>query len=458
MAQQDTVKQRADYTEGSIIGSILKMGLPSMFGFLAQHIYSMVDMFWVSRLESGTSAVAAVTFFGNLLWMLFSFNQLVGPGSIAVISRRYGEKDFDQAETAIKETFLLKLIFGTPLAIVGWIFMPEALTILGAEGDALTLGITYGRILIVGLPVMYVTYSIFTALRGVANPHWAMGLMIGSNVLNLILDPLLMFGWGPLPKWEIAGAAIASVTSFTVVCAIGIAMFFTDRFNVQLHLRSVVSISRRSMWKIVKIGIPAWLGDMSLSGSRLLLTPIVASFGTAVVAAYGVGTQFFGFGIMILVGMGLGLSSLIGHNLGGNKLQRAKTTADHSILLGIGTMTLFGLVCFIFARFFMGLFFDTPAPIEHGVELLRIFAIGMPFFGGLIMLETIHSGVGLNTPYMVISTINSWGFQLLPALVLTQFLGFDQSAVWWCASISGALATAIFYIYYRRGRWLTIKV
>ncbi len=455
---EPATKERADFTEGSIIGSILKMGLPSMFGFLAQNIYSMVDTFWVSRLENGTAAVAAVTFFGSLLWMLFSFNQLVGPGSVAVISRRYGEKEFDRAGTAIKETILLKLFFGTPLAIVGWFVLPEALKLLGAEGEALTLGITYGRILIVGLPIMYASYSIYTALRGVANPNWAMGLMIGSNILNLVFDPILMFGWGPFPEMGVAGAAVASLGSYTVAFLLGVGLFFGNHFNVKLRWRSIIPISWQSMWKIIKIGIPAWLGDISLSGSRLLLTPLVAGFGTAVVAAYGVSIQFFAFGIMVLVGIGLGLSSLIGHNLGSGKKERAKETADKSILLGMATMTVFGVICFLFARVFMGMFFDTAPAVAYGTEILKIFAVGFPFFGAYIMLESIHSGVGLNTPYMIIATIHSWGFQLLPALVFTQLLTYDQTAIWWALSISGVLSSAIFYLYYRRGRWLTISV
>ena len=105
-------KKKADFTEGSIIGSILKMGLPSMFGFLSQNIYALVDTYWVSRLPEEEAAVAALTFFSTILWMFFSFNQLVGPGSVAIISRRYGEKEYELVEKAIKETLFLKLFFG----------------------------------------------------------------------------------------------------------------------------------------------------------------------------------------------------------------------------------------------------------------------------------------------------------------------------------------------------------
>ncbi|HKK21284.1 MAG TPA: MATE family efflux transporter, partial [candidate division Zixibacteria bacterium] len=300
-----TDKIRTDFTEGSVIGSILKMGLPSMLGFLAQHIYAMADMFWVSRLPASESAVAAITFFSNLMWFLFAFNSLVGPGSVAVISRRYGEKAYDLTEKAIKETLILKIVFGTALGIVGWFLLPYMLSWLGARDDSLSLGIQYGRVMLVGLPIMYTTYSIFTSLRGVANPNAAMVLMLASNITNAALDPIFIFGYLGVPKFGIRGAAIASVTSFTLTLAVGFVYLMTGRANVKLHLLGKAKVSVASMWKIVRIGIPAWIGELTFSGSRLLITPIIAGFGTAVVAAYGVGIQVFAFGIMILVGMGL---------------------------------------------------------------------------------------------------------------------------------------------------------
>ncbi len=455
---ETTEKQRADFTEGSVTGSVLKMGLPSMIGFMAQHLYSVVNMFWVSRLPDGEDSVAAITFFANLLWILFAFNSLIGPGSVAIISRRYGEKDFDRAETAIKETLILKLFFGVLLNLVGLIFLPDFLHLLGAQGKAYDLALTYGRIQIIGLPMFYAAFSIFTALRGVANPNLAMGLMLGSNILNALLDPFLIFGWFGLPKMGIVGAALATVISFTLCLSVGLGLFFSDRVNVRLHIRGKVRVSLESMWKIVWLGVPAWLGELSFSLSRLLITPIVAGFGTGVVAAYGAGMQVIGFGIAIIVGIGLGLSSLIGHNIGAQKFDRAKATADRAISLSFAIMAGVGILTFIFAEQYMRVFFQTEDTIHHGSVLLRIIAISFPFFGAFVMLEQIHLGVGLNAPFMIFSIIHSWLLQVLPAVVITQYFGFDERAVWWVLTCSGILTTVLFFIYYRRGRWLTAKV
>jgi putative MATE family efflux protein len=454
----DNGRQRTDYTEGSIIGSILKMGLPSMFGFLMQHTYSLVNTWWVSRLPNAEACVAAVTFFAVIHWLFFSFNSLIGPGSVAVISQRYGEKQYDLAEVVIKETLVMKIVVGAFFGAIGFIFIRPILEFIGASGDTLTYGIQYGRILFAGQGIMYATFSVYTAMRGVANPHQAMALMLGANVLNMILDPIFMFGYLGMPAMGIRGAALASVLSFTAVLAIGCYQMFSGRTNVQLHVKSKERMTLASMWKTTRIGIPAWIGDMSFAGARVVLTSLVAPFGTAVVAAYGVGNQVTSIGIAMLTGIGLGLSALIGHNVGGDKTYRAKKTADQSILLGVGIMLVLGVIIFVFAHQIMELFFKSPETISYGESMLRIFAIGFPFLGVFHMINNIHAGVGLNSPAMAVNLIHAWALELLPVYFLTVYFGFDQRAIWWAISVAGAISASLFYWYYRRGRWLTVRV
>jgi len=447
-----------DFTEGSIIGSILKMGLPSMFGFLTHNIYTLVDTWWVSRLAEGETAVAALTFFGVIIMLLFSFNQLVGPGSVAVISRRYGEKNYWLAEKAIKETLLLKLLFGTLFGVAGFFYVEELLSLVGASGDALRLGVEYGGIMFLSLGALYAMYSIFTALRSVANPHMAMGLMIGANLLNLILDPILIFGYFGVPAMGIRGAAIATVSSSLITLAVGTVIFFSGKANVKLHVVGKESVSIISMWKLIKIGLPAWVGSMSYSGSKVVIAPLIATFGTPVVAAYGVGMQVMSFGIMVIVGIGLGLSSLIGHNVGGQKIERARKTGDQAILLGLGLMVFFGAFVFFFAEMIVGLFFKSPETISHGVTLLKIIALAFPSFGVAITVEEIHMGVGLNSPMMIFDIIYAWGLQVLPILLFTAVFGLGQEVVWWTITISSNVICVVMFVYYRRGRWLTVSV
>jgi putative MATE family efflux protein len=454
----DLSKQRGDYTQGSIISSILKMGLPSMFGFISQNIYALADTYWVSRLPAAESAVAAVTFFHSIMWVYMSFNILVGAGSVPVISQRYGEKKFDETEKAIKETLSLKLAIGVVFGALGFIFVEDMLYLVGARGEALELGVVYGRIMFIGTPFFQATYSIYTAMRGVANPKMAMILMIASNILNIVLDPILMFGYLGFPALGIKGAAIASVFSFTLTLAVGLLLFYFDFTNIALHIKGKLPMALHSSAKLLKIGFPAWVGEISFSAARLLVVPMIATFGTNVVAAYGVGSQITSLGIMILVGMGLGLSSLIGHNVGGGKIERAKKTGDQAVILGVVIMTIYGLITFFFAEPIIRAFFDNADTVTTGASMLRIFALGFPFFGAFFMVQEIHVGVGLNSPAMVMTLVHSWALEVVPIYFFTQYLGYDADAIWWTITVSGVIISVAFYLYYLRGRWLTVKL
>lgn len=455
---EHTEKNHTDYTEGSIIGSILKMGLPSMFGFLTANIYNLVDTWWVSQLPEGESAVAALTFFGVILMLLYSFNQLVGPGSVAVISRRYGEKKYGLTEKAIKETLILKLFFGGVFGVGGFFLAETLLHLVGARGEVLTLAVSYGRIMFVTIGIPYAMYSMFTALRSVANPMMSMSLMIGANVLNLALDPLFIFGYWGFPALGIQGAAVASVISFCLTLAVGFIIFYGGFANLKLHRRGKERVSVESMWTLVKIGIPAWFGSLSFSGSRVIIAPMIATYGTATVAAYGVGSQVSGFCIMVIVGIGLGLSSLIGHNLGSDKIERARQTGNQAIGLAIGLSLVMGLATFFFAEEIMSMFFAAPETIAIGTALLRIIAVAFPAYGLFITIEEIHMGVGLNTPIMVFDLLHSWVFQVLPIFVAVTMLGLEPQVVWWIITGSSSFTSILVFIYYRRGRWLTVKV
>jgi putative MATE family efflux protein len=342
--------------------------------------------------------------------------------------------------------------------LIGFLFLPQMMYAIGARDEAYTLGLQYGQIVMLGLPVNFAIWTIFTALRGVANPHKAMVLMLSFSVLNMILDPILIFGWFGLPALGMVGAAIASVITFTVIFLAGVWLFFAGFTNVRLHIKSREKMAWDTMWVLIRIGIPSWLAEMSHSGARLVITPLIAGYGTAVVAAYGVGNQIMGLGFTLLVGIGLGLSALIGHTVGSEKMERAKKTGDKSIALGAGIMAAFGLIVFALAPQIVGLFFKNPETVAHGVTLLRVFSLGFPFFGVLMMVEFVHTGVGMNTPAMVINIINSWLLQVLPIFLLRQFFGGGEQVVWWIITLANVVCAFLFYAYYLRGRWLTVKV
>jgi putative MATE family efflux protein len=427
-----------------------------MIGFASLNIYDLVDMFWVAKL--GTEPVAAITMFSSFYWVISAANEIAGTGSLAIISRRYGEKKYPETERAIKDTILLKWMLAIFFGSIGFFLIDKILILLGARGEVLSLGVKYGKVQFLGLGFAFSTFTIYTALRGIGNPSIAMAVMLGSTVLNMVLDPFFIFGWWFFPELGIAGAAVASVISFATAFVVGLFVFYGGKCNVTLHLKSRVRLRVKSMLQMIRIGLPTGINEISFSFARLVVMPLVAVFGTEVVAIYGMGMRISSLGITIVVGMGLGLSALIGQNLGARKVDRAKRTADQASLVAVGIMTFFGLLNIILAPLIVKIFFQTPNLVSLGTALLRIQAIGLPLLGLYIILGMAFAGAGDNVPPMIIGMIYSWALEIPLILLFTRVLGFNQNGVWWAMVLATFIGSLIIYSWYRKGKWLTRKV
>jgi MATE family, multidrug efflux pump len=448
--------KRQDHTSGPIITSILRMGVPSLIGFGLGNIYDLIDMYWLSRI--GAAPVAAVTILGPLLWVMHAANHIVGAGSVAIISRRYGEQDYLRTELAIRETIILKWLAAVSIGLLGYLLVPWIISMLGAPADIAPLSITYGRIIFLGLGFNFATYSVFTALRGISNPNKAMMLMISMNLINIILDRIMILGWWIVPPLGVAGAAWASVLAYTITFIAGMVILTRGQAHIRLRLRSGAPLDWGIMRQILRIGAPSGIGSVSFSLARLVIMPLITVFGTGVVAAYGVGTRISAFGFMLVFGIGLGLSALIGQSMGAGKVERARKTAYTAIVLGTGIMTLLGIGAFFGARFIMERFFTDQAIIDYGIVMLRIFALGFPFIGFHIMIENVYGGVGENRPPMFASLCHAWLLEVPAVYLCVKLFHLDQTAVWIAITGAGVISSIGFFIYFRRGQWLKARV
>lgn len=436
--------------------SILRMGIPSMVGFAALHLYNVVDMFWVSRL--GAEQVAGVAIFAAFYWVLSSVNMIAGAGSTAIIARRYGENDIPRARTAIVEAFLLKIATAFVSAVVGYILTPWMVRVLGATGAVEQYAISYGRVMFLGLIFNFPVWTVFTALRGINEPKPAMWIMLASTVLNAILNPILIFGWGPFPALGVAGSAWASLVGFGVTTIAGLAMFFAGAFGVRLDWQAVRSVSARTMWQMLMIGFPTGISSMSFSLARLVIVPMITHFGAAYVAVYGAGSRVIELAIIIVVGLELGLSPLIGHLLGQGEKHRAYVTAEKAMALAAFIMLAMGVGMAILAGPLTRLFFADPGYEPIGIAFFRIMAVAGPFVGAFLMIEAAFSGAGDTVPVMVIGLIHAWIFQVPLIWLLSQGIGVGPIGIWWGFVASEAISAVVYFTWFSRKRWLHRKV
>jgi putative MATE family efflux protein len=450
------------HVEGSILGSIYRMGLPSMIGFAASNVYDIVDIFWLSRL--GVDPPAAVTFFFAFYWVISSANLIAGTGSVAVISQNFGAGDHGLTETSIKETFALKAMLGILFGAAGLVFLRPVLRLLGAEGQVLEMAVDYGTVQLVAMAFPFCAYTVYTAFRGIGNPKWAMALQIASILLNIVLDPFLIFGWWIFPEMGVVGAAWASILGFAFSVVAGLVLLYSGILNVRLHFASRVRMSYRNMMKILRIGLPSGISATSFSLSRSVVMGLVAVYGTEVVAAYGIGNRISAFGIMAIVGLSLGISALIGQILGAEDRDRAWKTGNRSILLSTAVMILFGAFCFFGADLLIGVFFEAASGDQSGlvhragVILLKVFAFSFPFIGIFITVEQVFTGAGKNVPAMMFNVGSNWILEIPLIVLLARLTAMGELGVWVAMTLSAAIGTLAFLWYYRRKTWLGHRV
>lgn len=440
-------KPAVDITDGNVLKNVLYMGIPSMIGFGAMTIYALTDIYWVGRL--GTPHVAALTMFASIAWILGSTNQIVGTGSIALISRRYGEREYEATRDVIRQTLLLKFALAVVMAVIGLLAVPHIIRFMSDDPDVRRYAVEYGSVFFYGLPFMFSSYSIYTALRGVGDAPKAMYIMLMSTALNIGLDPLLIFGF----DMGVAGAALATVISATCAVLVGLVVLASGRSNITVSFLSRFHPRLSVMAQIMKIGLPAGLNGLMRSVAHWYVTTLVATFGTLVVAAYGLSLRIMELGILFGVGLELGASAMVGQNLGAKKKERAHEAVVKATLLVMvltGVMAIFEV---IFARQILGLFTKDAAVIATGVPLVRLLVIAQIMIAMHIVMSSAFYGSGNTWPPTVIAGIIEWGVQIPLILLAVHVLHTSESGVWWSMFIAASIEVLLTFIWFQRGHW-----
>ncbi len=427
-----------------------------MSGFVVTSLYELVNMFWLAKI--GAAPVAAVTMCATFIWVIAFPNMVVGMGSVATISRRYGEGDLHRTEQSIKATFLLKFCFGTAMGLIGLLLLPWALNFMGAKPDVYELGLTYGRLQMLVMGFAMTSYSVYTALRSIGQPRAAFWVQILGTSVNMILDPLLIFGLGPFPQLGIFGASIATSCAYISVVTFGCFSLAKHRSPVRVRWLHWPYPKLDELWRIIRIGFPAGINAMSFSIATSFAVKLVANYGTVIVAAYGMSYKVLGFGVAVIVGLGLGTGSLIGQFLGSRELHKAWLAAVLSIRLAVWIMVTLAIALLAGAPLVARLFFSDPAVLEPGIVILRIMAISLPFIALHLGAEISFEGAGQNVPPMILSIVHSW-VMVIPFMYLAgTALNLGPVGLMWGWVVAHAFGGLAGLWLFQRGTWLKYEI
>jgi putative MATE family efflux protein len=439
-----------DFTQGPLGRAIILLAIPMVLEMVMESVFAICDVFFVSRL--GADAVATVGLTESLLTLVFSLAIGLGMGTTAMVARRVGEKRPRAAASAAAQAALVALVASIVLGVLGVVSGPTALRLVGASDAVLASGSGYSRVLLGGCGTVVFLFVINAIFRGAGDAAVAMRVLWLANIINLILDPCLIFGLGPFPELGVAGAAVATTIGR------GIGVLYQLWILTSGRSRIVVSWSQMRpdievMVRLLKVSSGGIIQVLIATCSWVALVRIIALFGSTAVAGYTIAIRIVIFSILPAWGLANAAATLVGQNLGAGKPARAEKSAW---MTGGFNMVFLGLVAAVFILFgrqILGVFTSDPPVVEVGVECLRIISYGYVFYGlGMVIVQSFNGAGDTMTP-SIINFFCYWLLQIPLAFVMASPLGMGPRGVFWAITIAEALITVVGATVFSRGRW-----
>ncbi len=445
-----------DYTQGSIKVAILLLAVPMILELSLESVFAVVDMFFVGRL--GENAIATVGLTESVITLVYSLAIGLSTAATAMVARRVGEKNPDAASHAGMQALILSLMATIAISIAGIVFAPDLLRFMGAKPEVVKEGAIYTRIMLGGSVVIILIFLINGIFRGAGNAAIAMRSLWIASILNVILDPLLIYGIGNWEGWGLKGAAIATVIGRGVGVLYQCSHLFGGKGIINLRKEHFI-IDWPLMRSLIKIAWPATFQFIIASGSWIVLAKLVAETGgTAASAGYQIAIRNVVFFILPAWGLSNAAATLVGQNLGAGNPDRASRsvllTARYNAIFMAGVMLLF----ILFASPIISIFSHEPEVHRIGVQSLQIIGTGYIFYGiGMVMIQALNGAGDTQTPTWI-NFAGFWLFQVPFAYLLAKVFNLGITGAFIAIPVAETLIALAAWYYFKKGKWKLVKV
>jgi putative MATE family efflux protein len=445
-----------DLTSGEIGKPLLYLSLPIVVTNLLQTAYNLADTFWLGQFS--TEALAAISFAFPMVFLLIALGMGVSVAGSVLVAQHTGADEPEEAKYAASQTVTFAIIVASVFGAVGFFGIEYVAGILGAQPDVVPLVGEYMRVISGGLPLMFGFFVFISLMRGYGDTITPMLVMFGTVVLNIVIDPFLIFGWWVFPELGVAGAAYATVFSRGLAFIVGMAIMFQGTRGVEINLTDMAPDFGYA-GKLLKIGIPASIEGTGRALSVNLMLVVVGFFPTTVVAGFGIAVRVFSVVFLPAIAVARGVETMTGQNIGANKPDRAEKAAALAGKVMFLVLTGVGVVTWIGAAPIAAVFTNDPEVIRVTREFLRWVAPTFGFIGLMRAYTGSFRGAGKTMTAAVIS-ITMLGLIRLPIAYFgvrpPAFLGIESLGtigIWIAFAISNTLGALIAWAWYQRGTW-----
>ncbi|CCH02200.1 MATE efflux family protein [Fibrella aestuarina BUZ 2] len=445
----------ANLTSGSINRAIFLLSVPMILEMVMESLFAIVDVFFVARV--GTEAVATVGLTESVLTLVYSIAIGLSTAATALVARRVGENNTDEASRAVGQVLFVSLTAAIVLGIPGVVFAPDLLRLMGGDPGLVASGAGYTRVIFASAPAIMLLHTLSGSLRGAGDAATAMRSLWIANGINIVLCPIFIFGWGPIPELGVMGSAVATTTGRSLGVLYQLYALAGPKGRLRISWASVAPDGGviRNLLNLAAGGTGQFLIG---SASWVFLTRIVSTFGSDVVAGYTVAIRIFIFTILPSWGMANAAATLVGQNLGANQPDRAETSVWRAALCNLLFLSPVGLALYLGAESVVGIFSQQPDVLAIGVQSLRIFCLGYVFMAYGMVVSQALNGAGDTRSPMLMNILCFWVIEIPLAWLLAEVLRWGPSGVFWSVAIAESLLAVVAVLIFRRGRWRTVNV
>jgi putative MATE family efflux protein len=447
----DAIKgKQQDYTQVSIKRAIFFLSVPMVLEMLMESIFAVVDIYFVSKISA--EAVATVGLTESVIVLVYAIGIGLGIGTSAIVSRRVGEKNTKDASKYAAQGIFITIITSVLISLVGIFYASDILRLMGAEQSIIDNYSTYATIMITTNATILLLFVINGIFRSAGKPAISMQVLIIANTLNIILDPVLIFGFGPIPALGITGAAVATSIGRGIAVIIQFIILFRSKENINMILNYFIPVWKK-IRELLDIAISGIGQILIITISWMVLTRIVAIFGSEAIAAYTIAIRVFLFFILPVDGITNAVATLVGQNLGAKNPERAEKAISLAVKITVSLLTILGVIMYFGAEYFIHFFNNDKEVLEMGVVCLQIFSFGMPIFGfGMVYNRSLNGAGDTINP----TKINLLAFIIVEiplAYILSVVLNIGIGGVLYAVLIADSLMSCLAFLVVRKGKW-----
>lgn len=444
-----------DFTQISIKKAVFYLSIPMILEMVMESLFAVVDIFFVGKL--GIYAVATVGLTESVLTIIYSIAIGLSMAATAIVARRIGEKKPKEASKAAFQAIMVCSLFAVAVAVLGVWQAKTMLALMGGEEEVIASGYRYTQIIFGGNVCVMLLFLINGIFRGAGNAAIAMKALWIANGFNIVLDPLLIFGLGPIPAMGLEGAAWATTTGRGIGVLFQLYVLFNGSSVIKFYWESL-QLKWKTVLTILKVASGGMGQFLIESASWIFLMRIVSESGSSALAGYTIAIRLIIFAILPAFGLANASATLVGQNLGALAPARAEKSAWFSAHL---TAIFLGFCAIIFiagAGFFIGIFNQDSDVIDVGRNGLIIICLGYVFFGyGMVMSQSLNGAGDTRTP-TIINLAVLWGFQIPFAYLMAKYLGLGATGVFIAIAVSHSLHAVVSTWVFNRGKWKLVQV